>query len=204
MRKLLLLVVLAIMFSITMLSLSMAIDPKMILPSPSGAVDVLDDNMCYEIKELYLYGIIEEMGFLEKTRPANWEAMLEDLRKLKYVPGDQFEKEMKLSEFYEKGGDCDDFAMYTVARLFQLGRVPGVLLLEPAIPQMLGHIAALTQSLDKETILVIDATLENKKNIVIEIKKYLTALIMSGQYKACRIIWFYPRSTPSGIFRPNM
>lgn len=164
------------------------------------SIDVLGDNIFEWFREAFLYGIIKDMSFLEKTKPTSWEAMLEDLHKLKYADAVGPEEDMDISNLYEGEGDCEDFAMYTVARLFQLDRIPGILILAPINPGMRGHIVAITLSLDKNSILIIDATKGNKENYVTDIKEYLPEHIMSGYYRACRLMWFHRGSIPSSVF----
>jgi len=108
--------------------------------------------------------------------------------------------ELSIYKFYKSGGDCEDFAVYTVARLFQLNRQPGILILKANNPKLQSHIVAITASLDKKDVLVIDATLENKENYVTDLVTYLHKSIKTKYFKSCRIMWLRAESEPGKIF----
>jgi len=199
MRKTLIFIV-VIMFFMAMPSICKSLNAPVV--PPATVINIVGSGVFYQVKEDFLYGIIESMSFLESTKPANWEAMLKDLHKLKYVSPAEDEEYINIPEFYKKGGDCDDFTIYTVARLFQLGRLPGILIFEPISPQTTkGHITAITLSLDEETILVIDATAKDRENYVANLRDYLPVVMMSGLFKSCRLMWFHRGSVPTDIFK---
>jgi len=163
-------------------------------------VDVTSDGAFYNIEQLFLYSIIKDMSFLEKTKPANWEALIKDLGERKYIRNYNETEELSIYKFYKNGGDCDDFAVYTIARLFQLNKSAGILILKANNPKSQSHIVAITMTLNKKDVLVIDAASKNKEHYVTSLMTYIDYAIKTKYFKSCRIMWLYKGSTPGKIF----
>ena len=158
----------------------------------------VSDKIMFDVERAFLYAIAKDMTFLEETKLNSIEELVEDLslkKEIKYRPK-LFEKRpgISLPSFYKKGGNCLDFTAYTVARLIQLKKPVGIIVLKANNNKKYkSHIAALTILHGNDPTVVIDGTFNSKNEYIVVMNEYIKLAKLSGNFISCKTMWFIPR-----------
>lgn len=160
---------------------------------------LLSDYQLQFLSIQYLEFIVCDMDFLVNTKPVSWKAFWNEFKRFKYIKseyidlpsGESYVKSIK--EFYkDKGGDCDEYMLYIVARLIQFKVFCGFIIALPEEGE--GHGAAVWKTA-KDEYIVVDPPMSEvlgRHSPFFALSKYADLLATSTHnYKAYRVWMFF-------------